>query len=403
MTILNLTKEKMNPELLLAEERRRGLAAAATTTSAAADGAEVEERSRTNYQRVVEELECRNEELVAKVEGLRRAYMESKTMMKDLERMREEEESQRHAEDKARAANLVRECKRLLHWVEELEGKFMSAEATLQGREVMQARKIKEYKGRLRAMAAELKGDKLSVIAMKRKLDVSAKARTSIFANIGTLLKECKTILVQCDKAQDKLRMTRMQLESKREEHVEQWRLIAAEHDEARDEPRMTRTQQEDKRRRRRSLSSGGSGDDDDDNDNRYLLKRRRRLTWWTPGKEAATQSNEAMGRELLGMGIDQDAAAPVMMDADAAAPVTATCHLLQPGGMGNNKDTGNLSGAAGGDVFIASGLSSTSSSRSLALALGDGNKSGGAVTIKSGNGSAATGGSITISVGSST
>ena len=182
----------------------------------------------------------------------------------------------------------------------------MSAEATSQGREVMQAREIKEYKGRLCAMAAELEGEQLSVIAMKHKLNVSAKARTSIFAKPNALLEKCKTILVQrkkawdelrmtrmqleCkreehveqlrliaakggNKAQDKLRMTRMQLESKREEHVEQWRLIAAEHDEARDEPRMTRLQQEDKRRRRRSLSSDGGGNDNNNNDDLTSLK----------------------------------------------------------------------------------------------------------------------------------
>jgi hypothetical protein len=110
----------MNLNSLLAEESRRGLVAAATTMAAAADGAEVEEGSRLNYWRVVKELECRNGELVAKVEGLRRAYMESKTTMKDLERTREEEEARRRAEDKARAVNLVGECKGLLHWVEEL-------------------------------------------------------------------------------------------------------------------------------------------------------------------------------------------------------------------------------------------------------------------------------------------
>jgi hypothetical protein len=36
----------------------------------------------------------------------------------------------------------------------------MLAEATLQGQEVMQARDIKEYKGRLRAMAAKLEGER---------------------------------------------------------------------------------------------------------------------------------------------------------------------------------------------------------------------------------------------------
>jgi hypothetical protein len=74
MTISNLTKEKMNLELLLMEERRRGLVAVATTMAAAADGVEVEEGLCPNHWRVVEELECRNEELVAEVKGLRRAY-----------------------------------------------------------------------------------------------------------------------------------------------------------------------------------------------------------------------------------------------------------------------------------------------------------------------------------------
>jgi hypothetical protein len=329
MTILNLTKEKMNPESLLAEERRRGLAAVVMTMAAAADGAEVEERSRLNHWRVIKELECRNGELVAKVEGLRRAYVESKMITKDLERMREEEEAQRRAEDKARAANLVRECEGLFHWVKELEGKLRSAEAKLQGWEVMQAREIKEYKGRLHAMAAKLEGERLSVAAMKRELDILAKVRTSIFANINALLEECKTISAQHNEARDKLRMMRMQLESKREEHVEQRRLIAVERDEARDKLRMTRVQQEDKRRRRRSLFSSSGGDDDDNNDNHDLLKQRRRLTRRTPGKEVATQSNEATGRELLWMGIDQDVATPVTMDANAALPVTAGCHLL--------------------------------------------------------------------------
>jgi hypothetical protein len=400
MTISNLTKEKMNPESLLAEERRRGLAAAATTTTVAADGAEVEEGSRLNHWRVIKELECRNRELVAKVESLRRAYEESKMTMKDLERTRKEEEAQRRAEDESRAANLVREHKGLLHWVEDLEGKLMSAEVTLQGQEVMQARKIKEYKGRLRAMAAKLEGERLSIAAMKRKLNVSAKARTSIFANIGALLEVCKTILAQRDKARDKLKMTRMQLKSKREEHVEQQSLIAAEQDKARDKLRMIRAQQKDKRRRRRSSSSGGGGNYNNDNDNRDSLKQRRHLTRRTLGKEVVTRLNEVMGRELLEMGIDQDAAAPITMDANAAVPVTAGCHLLRPGGMEDDEDTGNLSGAAGGDVFVASGSSSTSSGGSLALALGDGNTSGGAVTIKSGNGSTATGSYITILLG---
>jgi hypothetical protein len=197
-----------------------------------------------------------------------------KTTMKELERTREEEEAQGRAEDKARTANLVREHKGLLHWVKELEGKLRSAEATSQGWEVMQAREIKEYKGRLRAMAAKLTGEWSSIAAMKRKLDILAKARTSIFAKPNALLEKCKTILVQRKKAWDELRMTRMQLKSKREEHVKQLRLIAAKGgDKVRDKPRMTRAQQEDKRRRRRSLSSDGGGNDNNNNDDLTSLK----------------------------------------------------------------------------------------------------------------------------------
>ncbi len=235
MTISNLTKEKMNQESLLAEERRRGLVAAATTMAAAADGAEVEEGLRPNHWRVVKELECRNGELVAKVKGLRRAYAESRTTMKELERTRGEKEARRHAEDKARAANLVRGRKGLLHWVKELEGCLRSAEATSQGQEVIQAREIKKYKGRLRAMAAELKGEWSSIAAMKRELNVLANARTSIFADISALLEECKMILARRNEARDKLRITRMQLKSKREEHVKQRRSIADERNEAQD------------------------------------------------------------------------------------------------------------------------------------------------------------------------
>ncbi len=50
----------------------------------------------------------------------------------------------------------------------------------------------------------------------------------------------------------------------------------------------------------------------------------------------------------------------------------------------------GNSLGAAGGDASIVSGLSSISSGRILTLALGDGNTSGGAVTIDGGDGSTA-------------
>ncbi len=59
-----------------------------------------------------------------------------------------------------------------------------------------------------------------------------------------------------------------------------------------------------------------------------------------------------------------------------------------------------NISGAAGFFPSTVSGLSSTSSGKSLTLASGDGNTSGGAVTIDGGNGSTASGGSITISLG---
>ncbi len=146
--------------------------------AAAADGAEVEEGLRPNHWRVIKELECRSRELVAKVEGLRRAYAKSKTTMKDLERTREEEEAQRRSKDKAKTVNLVREHEGLLHWVEELEGKLRSAEVTSQGREVMQAREIEEYKGRLCAVAAKLAREWSSIAAMKRELNVSAKAWT---------------------------------------------------------------------------------------------------------------------------------------------------------------------------------------------------------------------------------
>ncbi len=77
-------------------------------------------------------------------------------------------------------------------------------------------------------MAAKLAGEQSSVDAMKLELDVLAKARTLIFFERNTLIKECKTSFVQRDEARDELRMTRMQLESKREEHVKQLRLIAA-------------------------------------------------------------------------------------------------------------------------------------------------------------------------------
>ncbi len=59
-----------------------------------------------------------------------------------------------------------------------------------------------------------------------------------------------------------------------------------------------------------------------------------------------------------------------------------------------------NLLGVAGGDASIVSELSLTSSGGSLTLASGDGNISGGAVTIDGVNGTIAPGGFITISLG---
>jgi hypothetical protein len=59
-----------------------------------------------------------------------------------------------------------------------------------------------------------------------------------------------------------------------------------------------------------------------------------------------------------------------------------------------------NLSGAAGGDALIVSGLPSTSISGIVTPALENGNTSRGAMTIDGGDGSTSSGGSITISSG---
>ena len=69
--------------------------------------------------------------------------------------------------------------------------------------------------------------------------------------------------------------------------------------------------------------------------------------------KEVATQSKEAMGCELLGMGIDHDAASPIMMDdnADVYERLPPDVKLLygiiqrHTGGLGGNGSGGPIYG----------------------------------------------------------
>ena len=275
MTIAQLTKEKMNLEAQLLAEKERGNASAANdnnnnsnnNNNNSAGDTEPESRKTTE---VINKLQVRNDELLNTIDMLQKAQINSAAEIENLQQMKVvyDAQSQLRAMDENSVAALTKENDELRKRVELLERSKKNIENASQGKDVMHAQRLGEYENVLRAKMEELE----SALSARNEF-------------------------------RDELHMTRMLLESEREESIterkaiEDERLVLIEKHNSiaaqREELRLTKieieTMQRGEQHHTKALSSSSSSSrdakDDDGNRRETLI-------------ESLEQTNQKLAKE---------------------------------------------------------------------------------------------------------
>ena len=189
MTIAQLTKEKMNLEAQLLAEKEHGNAASLAKNNATGDT----EQDSTKTAALINELKVKNDELTATIIDLQKAQINSIAEIENLQQMKVvyDAQSQLHAMDETNVSTLTKENDELRKRIITLERSKKNIENTSQGKDVMHTQRLKEYENMLQAKMEEL-----------------------------------ETALSQRNEFRDELHITRMLLESEREESITERKAI---------------------------------------------------------------------------------------------------------------------------------------------------------------------------------
>jgi len=252
MTIAQLTKEKMNLEARLLAEKEHGNASATNDNNNNNNGAGDTEPDSRKTAEVINKLQVKNDELLNTIDMLQKAQINSTAEIENLQQMKVvyDAQSQLRAMDENSVATLTKENDELRKRVELLERSKKDIENASQGKDVMHTQRLGEYENILQAKMEELE----SALSARNEF-------------------------------RDELHMTRMLLESEREESIterkaiEDERMVLIEKHNSiaaqREELRLTKieieTMQRGEQHHTKALSSSSSSsrDAEDDDGNR--------------------------------------------------------------------------------------------------------------------------------------